>query len=95
MWPILGKTMNNHCFSYGLLIFLGVGDVVRILKQYSIRIKKQTENAREIHGFGTFFKGVEVSVGRLEAIFSNLGDKNASRSRLDRPKWLWNWKTEA
>ena len=44
------KAMKNHCFSHGFLIFLGVGDVVRILKQHSICVK----NAWKIHGFGTF-----------------------------------------
>ena len=42
------KTMKNHRFSWGFLIFLGVGDVVRILKQHSICIKstyqKRIEN---------------------------------------------------
>ena len=41
------KTMKNHGFSYGFLIFLGVGDVVRILKQHSICIKKTYQKRME------------------------------------------------
>ena len=73
------KTMKNHCSSLHFLIFLGVGDVVRILKQHSICVKNTYQKRMENSWIWYVLKGSGGLWGQVEGDFWQCGNQNHSK----------------
>ena len=80
------KTIKNHCFPLIFWIYLGVGDVARILKQHSIRVKtnkpKTLGKSMDLACFCGVWKSLEAGLKRFLATWASKTHQEAILSGL-------------